>query len=210
MADTQVKQINSHTNPKKRILFLGYDRTQTKIIDALVESGCEVHHTEQIVEDAEYDSIISFGYRHILKRDFIDKAGCPIFNLHISYLPYNRGAHPNFWSFYENTPSGVTIHLVDEGIDTGPIVYQKYVNFDRGEKTFKDAYSRLIEETELLFISNLDDIVNGNWNANPQRGRGTLHKLKDLPSEFSGWDAEIEDEIARLENLLGGTRNEAK
>ena len=53
-----------------------------------------------------------------------------IINLHISYLPYNRGAHPNFWSFVENTPSGVSIHQVDSGIDTGKIVIQKQINFN--------------------------------------------------------------------------------
>ena len=71
------------------------------------------------------DLIVSFGYRHILRSDFINKCGCPIANLHISYLPFNRGAHPNFWSFYDDTPSGVSIYLIDEGIDTGPILFQK-------------------------------------------------------------------------------------
>ncbi len=60
-----------------------------------------------------------------------------IINLHISFLPWNRGAHPNFWSFYDDTPKGVTIHLIDEGIDTGAIIYQKEITFDRNEKTFE-------------------------------------------------------------------------
>ena len=40
-----------------------------------------------------------------------------------------QGAHPNFWSFYDNTPSGVTIHLIDAGIDTGDVLYQKKLIF---------------------------------------------------------------------------------
>ena len=35
------------------------------------------------------------------------------FNLHPSYLPYNRGYFPNFWSHYHGTPSGTTIHNID-------------------------------------------------------------------------------------------------
>ena len=38
-------------------------------------------------------------------------------NLHNSFLPFNRGKHPYFWAFYEDSPYGVTIHKVDEGID---------------------------------------------------------------------------------------------
>ena len=41
----------------------------------------------------------------------------PIVNLHISYLPFNRGSHPNYWSFVENTPKGVSIHEIDEQIE---------------------------------------------------------------------------------------------
>ena len=46
-----------------------------------------------------YDFIISFGYRHIIKEDVINKFINKIINLHISYLPYNKGADPNLWSY---------------------------------------------------------------------------------------------------------------
>jgi methionyl-tRNA formyltransferase len=134
----------------------------------------------------------------------IKKIDCPIFNLHISYLPYNRGAHPNFWSFYDNTPSGVTIHLIDEGIDTGPIIYQKYINFNIDEKTFILTYFRLIKEIEDLFISNTYKLISNEWIAKPQCGNGTHHFKKDLPINFSGWDSKISNEIKKLhkEGLL--------
>jgi len=40
-------------------------------------------------------------------------------------LPYNKGSHPNFWSFIENSPKGVSIHEIDEGIDTGKLIASK-------------------------------------------------------------------------------------
>lgn len=79
----------------------------------------------------------------------------PIINLHISYLPGNRGAHPNFWSFYDETPSRVSIHLIDTGIDTGPILFQKYVDFNQDEKAFSQTYKKLVIEIEKLFIENI-------------------------------------------------------
>ena len=74
---------------------------------------------------SNYDWIISYGYNYIISKKIIKKAKNPIINLHISYLPYNRGSYPNYWSFKENTPKGVTIHHIDDGIDTGPVLVQK-------------------------------------------------------------------------------------
>ena len=131
-----MRRVNNIKKPTKKILFLGYDETQTKLIDALINKNCVVDHTKDKVDSIKkYDFVVSYGYRHILKGDLINSSDCPIFNLHISYLPYNRGAHPNFWSFYDNTPAGVTIHLIDEGVDTGPIVSQKYVYFNKNDDT---------------------------------------------------------------------------
>lgn len=188
---------------QKRLLFLGYGRDRTGIIDALLESGCEVHHTDEKVTDTDYDLIVSFGYRHIINGETIRRTNCPILNLHISFLPYNRGAHPNFWSFFDGTPAGVTIHLIDEGIDTGAIVFQKYVTFSETEITFAQTHRRLVDEIEALFIEKIPQILAGEWQAQPQKGSGTVHRLKDLPEDFSGWNSVIEDEIKRLRKLLG-------
>jgi methionyl-tRNA formyltransferase len=189
-------------NIPKRVLFLGFNSLQTRLIDLLIKLGCNVDHTEKIIDgNGSYDFVVSFGYRYILRKNIIKKLNCPIFNLHISYLPYNRGAHPNFWAFYEKTPSGVTIHLIDEGVDTGSIIYQRYVNFDKGEITFFDTYTRLLEDIEMLFEEKVQDILNGNWVATPQSGVGTIHLAKDLPSEFLGWNSVIVDEVRRLEKI---------
>ena len=86
----------------KIIHFLGYDKSQTKIINLLEAKNCIVSHSkDKISLKNVYGSylIISFGYRHILNKEFIKKCNCPIINLHISYLPFNRGAHPNFGLF---------------------------------------------------------------------------------------------------------------
>lgn len=194
--------MNSVNNPSRKILILGGALPPSRLVDAFISKKCDVHYTdERIDEDIAYDLVVSFGYRHILRSNVIEGAGCPIFNLHISYLPFNRGAHPNFWSFYEGTPAGVTIHLIDEGVDTGDIVYQKAVKFDRNESSFAETYARLIEEVENLLLTNIDEVLYGTWVATPQQGRGTFHAVDDLPTGFSGWDANINDEVKRLSRI---------
>ena len=61
---------------------------------------------------------ISYNYHYIIPKQIFDEFKNKFINLHISYLPYNRGAYPNVWGFIDNTPKGVSIHLIDEGIDT--------------------------------------------------------------------------------------------
>lgn len=193
-------RINEIEKPTKKILFLGYNQLQTKLIDALVANNCIVDHTDEKLEVIKgYDCAVSFGYRHILKQDVIDGLDCPIFNLHISYLPYNRGAHPNFWSFYDNTPSGVTIHLIDQGLDTGQIVKQKYVNFKESDNTFAKTYLVLIDNIENLFIDFIPLLLTDTWTSKKQRGVGTHHHKRDLPTNFSGWDSVITEELSRLD-----------
>ncbi len=182
---------------------MGYGRRHTTLIDALLSAGCEVHHSEDGIPDKEYDLVISFGYRHLIRKSQIESIGCPIINLHISYLPYNRGAHPNFWSFFDETPAGVTIHLIDEGVDTGPILFQERVLFAETEITFVQTYDRLIKEIETLFIRRLPEVIAGNWTLQEQVGEGTQHKLSDLPADFAGWNSIIVDEIKRLRQITG-------
>jgi methionyl-tRNA formyltransferase len=183
-------------------LFLGYDKSQTGLIDVLVNSQCEVHQTAGRSLNTDYDLVVCFGYRHMLEIETIESFSCPIINLHISYLPFNKGAHPNFWSFYEGTPAGVTIHLIDEGMDTGPILFQRLVEFYE-EKTFRETYDRLKLEIERLFSCNVDSILNKRWTPRPQIEEGTRHLLDDLPEQFAGWDSNIDSEIRRLHLLSG-------
>lgn len=86
-----------------------------------------------------------------------------IFNLHISLLPYNREASPNFFSFIENTPKGVTIHQIDEVLDTGPILAQKELFFDESKETFASSYEKLILEIQMLFKENWSSISDKNY-----------------------------------------------
>jgi methionyl-tRNA formyltransferase len=56
----------------------------------------------------------------------IPHLGC--LNVHPSLLPTNRGPEPLFWTFREgDQQTGVTIHLMDDGMDTGPIVAQEVI-----------------------------------------------------------------------------------
>ncbi|MCW8836404.1 MAG: formyltransferase family protein [Rhodospirillales bacterium] len=140
------------------------------------------------------DFVVSYGYRHILRPDVLGVLPDRFINLHISMLPWNRGSEPNFWSFLEGTPKGVSIHYVDEGLDTGDLIAQKEVSFPHGE-TLSGSYALLQETVCGLFAETWPSIRAFSCQRTPQKGAGSLHRLKDREPHNSllskGWDTPV-------------------
>lgn len=70
---------------------------------------------------------ISLYFAHIFTSELINAFPRGIVNLHPSLLPYNRGRRTAIWSIIDGTPAGATLHMVDEGVDTGPVLAQEEV-----------------------------------------------------------------------------------
>ncbi len=182
----------------EKILFLGPE--DSPLITWLREQGEKVIQTAdklsaQEVSDQGYSFLISYGYRHILRKDILDIFPAKAINLHISYLPWNRGADPNFWSFIEDTPKGVTIHYLDEGVDTGDIIVQKKIEFDSDRETIATSYEKLQAVIQDLFKQNWPNIKSGKYQRKKQVGEGSTHKVKDKESlsHFltDGWNTRV-------------------
>jgi methionyl-tRNA formyltransferase len=142
---------------------------------------------------------VMYGHRKILTQSEIEQYPKGVVNIHNSLLPWNRGAHPNFWSWYDDTPKGVTIHKVDAGLDTGDILIQMGIYMSLRE-TLSSSYLQLHNSAELLFDRNWVDIRNGMPGKRQPRD-GSLHKAKELEAIFphlsKGWDTTCK-EVAEL------------
>ena len=125
--------------------------------------------------------VVSYNYEHLISREvlkFLPKNR--FINLHISLLPWNRGAHPNVWSFIDDTPKGVSIHIIDEGIDTGDILIQREIRIDESKHTLKTSYEFLHKEIQQLFKDNWEMIKNFELQPIPQERGGSIHYKKDF------------------------------
>lgn len=136
------------------ILLLGPKNDELEGI--IAKDGFRFIQTESPVDvtflkENQIDFMVSYGYRHIVQADVLNLFKDRIINMHISYLPWNRGADPNLWSFLEDTPKGVTIHYIDEGIDTGDIIAQRDLFFEPDRHTLSTTYSQLHKEMISLF-----------------------------------------------------------
>jgi phosphoribosylglycinamide formyltransferase-1 len=72
--------------------------------------------------------VVLAGYMHLLTPGFLDRFPGAVVNVHPSLLPSFPGGHPVEDQLAAGvTESGATVHLVDEGIDSGPILAQERV-----------------------------------------------------------------------------------
>lgn len=184
-----------------RILFLGYGKNETSLISFLEKEGHQVIHWDEKlteVDPGDFDLVVSFGYRYIISAEFINNCRRPPVNLHISFLPFNRGAHPNFWAWFEGSPHGVTIHHIDEGIDTGDIIIQEKVNLS-DDLTLSESYEILKQAIQKLFKSNSKEILEDLYTPFPQEGNGSIHYKRNLPKFEGGWNQTIADVRSQLE-----------
>lgn len=142
-----------------------------------------------------YDWVISYGHRHIIKEPFLSAYRGRLLNLHISYLPCNRGADPNFWAWFDGTPHGVSLHEVDHGTDTGRLLAQARVTFDMPKHTLRTSYDQLHQSAVLLFQSVWPGIRGGGIHSWPQPEGGTYHRRHDIYPYMKalpmGWDTHV-------------------
>lgn len=80
----------------------------------------------QEVMDLGIDLIVVAGFSRILKKDIIGSPQLGTINVHPSLLPKYRGPDPYYWVLaHGERETGVTIHYIDAGIDTGNIILQE-------------------------------------------------------------------------------------
>jgi methionyl-tRNA formyltransferase len=115
----------------------------------------------ELIRDNGIGFIISYCYRYIIRKEILDLLPNRVINCHISLLPWNRGADPNIWSFIDDTPSGFSIHYVDEGLDTGDIIMQKGITFDKQKDTLRSAYHMLHDAMTECLCNNYETITGG-------------------------------------------------
>lgn len=107
------------------------------------------------------DLVVSVFYHAILKKAFLDRHASVI-NIHNGPLPRYRGMNPINWALKNNElEHGVTIHIIREGIDDGPILGQVRFSIYPETDEVRDVYRRCLTFGWELFqetIPRLDSI----------------------------------------------------
>ena len=108
--------------------------------------------------DRGTDLVICAGYMHLLTRPFLDRF--PVLNVHPSLLPAFPGAHAVEDALAAGVAeTGVTVHFVDEGVDSGPVVAQEPVPVTADDTPeslrarLHDVEHRLLPQATRLYLA---------------------------------------------------------
>ena len=151
--------------PNVDLVLLVVNNKEAKAIDRAEKHSIDwvfINHTdkERVAFDNEVmakldeynvEGIILAGFMRILSKEFISIYKNRILNIHPSLLPLFPGAHAHRDALEANaTKSGCTVHFVDEGVDTGPIILQKEVVV-QPDDTEETLSSRILVQEHIAF-----------------------------------------------------------
>ena len=121
-------------------------------------------HEEQImkiIDSKDIELVVLSGYMRILTSSFVSRWKGRLVNIHPSLLPDFPGAHAQRDALKAGARvSGCTVHFVDEGVDSGPIIEQREVPVLDSD-TVKTLSERIKEAEHELYPKVLDDISSG-------------------------------------------------
>ncbi len=107
----------------------------------------------------------------ILSKKAISAIGVPILNTHVGITPMYRGVHGAYWALTQGDPQhcGVTVHMVDEGVDTGDILHQDVITTTTKDNFTTYPVIQMAVGSKLL-VKAQHDVVAGT--ATPRRVEG--------------------------------------
>lgn len=135
------------------------------------------------------DLNVSMSYDQILRRPIIQSAPLGFINCHAGKLPHYRGRNVINWAIINNEQEiGLTIHYVDEGIDTGDIILQRVLPIH-----WEDTYGTVLQKVQEAFPNLLAEAVrlieNDNVNRRPQAHlEGTYFSARVPGDEWIDWN----------------------
>ena len=160
-----LKELNKGNLPDVEISHLIVNKKEAQVIKIAKEQNIEYNIIESknktrsefekevidIFREKNIEIIALAGFMRILSSNFINKYKYKIINIHPSLLPAFPGARAHRDVIKSGVKkSGCTVHFVDEGIDSGPIIMQASVNLENGETEDSLSKKILIKEHQIF------------------------------------------------------------
>ncbi len=112
-----------------------------------------------LLENYNFDYIVLAGYMRILSTDFVRKFPKKIINIHPADTRLHQGLNGYQWAYENKLPlTKITVHYVDEGMDTGKIIAQKEVDLT-GVKSLEEVEQRGLAVEHKLYPKTLLELI---------------------------------------------------
>lgn len=176
----------------------GFDTWQPSLLKAAIDGGIKVISLEDCYDisnlvflSLEFDKIVD-------PKKFKDAC---LYNIHFSNLPSYKGMYTSAMPLLNGeSESGVTLHEIDSGIDTGNII-DKIIFDIEAEETARDLYQKYSDYSKVLLERNLNNIVYGKTISKPQSSIGSSYyssksiDYKNLEVSLKATAEEIKNQI---------------
>lgn len=133
-------------------LYLGIKQYEGKVQlltqdENVIKNKKDSHEIIMDIETIENKVIICSGYLSLIPKEVLEKN--EVINIHYSLLPKYRGIHSTVWAILNNENElGLTIHLMNEYIDDGDIIYQYSVKNEEkySSRDYIEMFNKNIQE----------------------------------------------------------------
>lgn len=181
-----------------------YKRFSKKLINSLIQRyefitsdipDSKTIHVDTINSQIVIDKIteisphiIVVNGTRIISKKVLNSTDAIFINSHLGITPKYRGVHGGYWALINDDPDnfGVTVHLVDSGIDTGSIIFQEIAEYS--EKDNFNTYSiRQLNVAKKLINNSIEHVINKNLKTVDNKAQSILWSHPTLFEYLSFW-----------------------
>ena len=128
----------------------------------------------KLLKEVNPDLVIINGTR-IISKTILNAVDCQFINTHAGITPMYRGVHGGYWALVNDDVlnCGVTVHLVDEGIDTGSILYQDTIQITKKDNFVTYPYLQ-ISKVQSILLKAVEDALKNKLNRTIKSGRSKI------------------------------------
>lgn len=143
----------------------GINSWQRSLKSAALLNGIDIVDEEYLYRKSDL-LFLSLEYDRIIKVErFRSKK---LYNVHFSYLPDYKGMYTSVLPIlFNDSSTGVTLHRINNGIDTGDIIDQRKITLSEGT-TSENLYYQLTNEGVEIIKSNLNSLLKDEFESHPQ------------------------------------------
>ena len=176
----------------------GIDTWQKSFLKCAIENDIKIYNLEDIYEINDL-IFISLEFDRIIKTQKFKTKN--LYNIHFSKLPKYKGMYTSVLPIINGESySGVTLHKIDDGIDTGDIIAQKVFKISVND-TSRDLYFKYLKYSFKLFKENIENILTNSFTAKKQPFINSSYystksiNFKSINIDFNKTSYEIHNQI---------------
>jgi folate-dependent phosphoribosylglycinamide formyltransferase PurN len=146
-------------------LHLNHQNPPNELITRVSTANSDV--VIALLQELNPDAVVVNGTR-ILSKKILDSIDKPFINTHVGITPKYRGVHGGYWALAKSDADncGVTVHLVDPGIDTGGVLYQDTIEINSKDNFSTYPILQLAKALPLMRKA-LDDVARNDLKPQP-------------------------------------------